>query len=227
MRKIVRVFTLALVLAFSLTVSSFAQTGSSSSSTTTNNDDDFHRFTFKAGGGWTPVTGELHDRLQNGGHFLVGAGYNFNRRFGALLEYQLNELGVRDNVVAALSVPAADARIWSITVNPQVKLIQRDRWDVYAIGGVGYYRRTVDLLEPTVAPVLVFDPFFGFVTPVLVPTSSVIGSIRRNGVGLNGGAGFSVKIGGGVSAFAESRFHWADHDVINSTIAPVSFGIRF
>jgi opacity protein-like surface antigen len=217
MRKLVCLFAFAAVFA----LTALAQTG------TTGYDDDFRRFTFKAGGGWTPLTGDLHDRLNNGRHFIVGAGYNFTRRFGTLLEYQLNEVGVRDNVVAALNVPGADARIWSVTVNPQLKLINRDRWDVYAIGGIGYYRRTVDLLEPTLAPVLVLDPFFGFITPVLVPTSQVIGSIRRSGVGLNGGAGLSVSLGGGVRAFAESRYHWADHDVINSTMVPLSVGIRF
>jgi opacity protein-like surface antigen len=141
----------------------------------------FHRWTLKFGGGATIPTGESHDRLTTGWHFLGGGGINFNRRFGVLGEFQWNELGVTSSVVQTLGVPGADAHVMSVTANPFIKL-STGRVQPYIIGGVGYYRRTVDLTQPATQVVTFFDPFFGFVNGV-VPTNQIIGTISRNAFG--------------------------------------------
>src|SRR5690606_39129749 len=98
-------------------------------------------FTFHVGGGYTPVTGQLGDRLHNGWNFTTGGGMNFGSRFGMNLEYQLNGMGVRSTVLQELQVPQGNARIWSLTLNPVIRFADSDsRVIPYVTGGGGYYR---------------------------------------------------------------------------------------
>jgi hypothetical protein len=83
----------------------------------------------------------------------------------------------------------------------------------------------VEFTQPTRALVTVFDPFFGFY-PVAVPANQVIGSISRNGGGFNIGAGveFRILVAG---VYIESRWHRAYTSPTNTTMTPLTIGIRF
>ena len=73
--------------------------------------------------------------------------------------------------------------------------------DPYFTGGVGYYRRTIQFTQPTVAPVDIFDPFFGFFFfPTLVPANLVLGNITL------------VVASAGIWALDSSSRLWAGRD---------------
>jgi hypothetical protein len=78
-----------------------------------------------------------------------------------LTQFTYNGFGVRPLVLAEAGAPAANSHMWSITVDPKLRLHPSGRVDPYIVGGVGYYRRTIEFTQPTVAPVFLFDPFFG------------------------------------------------------------------
>ena len=61
--------------------------------------------------------------------------------------------------------------------------VGRERsFDPYVVGGVGYYRRTIQFTQPTLVPVTVFDPFFGFLYGV-TQANQVLGTLTQDGVG--------------------------------------------
>jgi hypothetical protein len=102
------------------------------------------------------------------------------------------------------------------------------RLSPYVVGGVGYYRRTVEFTQPSVTPATIFDPFFGLFIPTLVPANIVLGRITRSGVGGSLGAGFNINLGtSGVKFFTEARYHYADTGSIPTRMVPVIFGIRW
>lgn len=188
-----------------------------------------NRFTFELGGGFTEPVQRTDGRAQTGFNVNLGAGVNLAPSFGILAEFGFNDLDLSNRVLAAAGVPAGTGRIYSVTLNPIIRLNPHGRFDVYVTGGGGFYRRTVEFTQPTVATVTAFDPFYGAIFPVAVPADTVLGSFSQNKGGLDVGAGFSVRVRGdsNVKLFAEARYHYIFTTPVRTTILPVTFGLRW
>jgi opacity protein-like surface antigen len=192
------------------------------------NAQDDHKFTFDAGGGYSPLVGDISSRLNNGWNVVVGGGYNFTSHFSGTVEYMYNGYGVSRRTLEEAQVPDGNSHMWSITGNPKLRLMPTSKVDPYLVGGVGYYRRTIEFTTPVIVPVFIFDPFFGTFYNTLVSANQVLGDITRGGIGGSAGAGFDIKIGdSGLKLFAEARYHYASTGRIPTRMVPVTFGIRW
>ena len=179
------------------------------------------------GGGFSPVVGNVSNDLNNGWHITAGAKYNVTSTFSIGPQFLYNGFGVPGSVLRRAGAPNGDAHVWAITADPRLQL-PFSRLRPYLVGGVGYYRRTVNFTQPAVTSVTFFDPFFGYVFPGLVGTNQVLKTITRNGIGGSLGAGFGVKLGHmGTEFFTEARYHYADTGKIPTRMIPVTFGLRF
>src|ERR1700730_4835323 len=83
---------------------------------------DERRFTFNAGAGFSPLVGQVSDRLNNGWHISFGGGYRFTPHFETNLQFTYNGFGVRPVVLTEAGVPGANSHMWSITVDPKLTL---------------------------------------------------------------------------------------------------------
>lgn len=185
-------------------------------------------FTISSSAGYSPLAGDISKRLNNGWHFTVDGGYDFTSHFSTTLEYMYNGYGVTRRVLNEAQVPDGNAHLWAITVNPKLRLGTRDgNFTPYVVGGIGYYRRTVEFTTPVAVPVFIFDPFFGVFYNSFVSANQVLGDITRGGIGGSAGGGFEVKLGNsGVKLFTEARYHYADTGRIITRMVPVTFGIN-
>jgi opacity protein-like surface antigen len=189
---------------------------------------DEHHFTFNAGAGVSPLVGDIHNRLSNGWHVTVGGGYQFMPHFETNVQFTYNGFGVQPRVLDELGVPGGNSHMWSLTVDPKLRLGGNSSVDPYIVGGVGYYRRTVEFTSPTVGQIVLFDPFFDTFFSTLVRADQVLGNITRGGVGGSLGAGFDVRLGqAGLKLFVEARYHYADTGRIPTRMIPVTFGLKW
>ncbi len=118
--------------------------------------------------------------------------------------------------------------VWSITVNPKLRLNPSGKVDPYIVGGVGYYRRQFTLPSRPWWMCSSSIHFFGVFFNTLVPANQVIGEITNSGAGGSLGAGFDMGIGNtGLKFFSEARYHYADTGRIPTRMVPVTFGIRW
>lgn len=187
-----------------------------------------NHFTLNAGAGFSPLLGQISNRLDNGWNVTVGGGYRFTRHIEANLQFTYNGFGVKPLVLQEAGVPAANSHLWSLTVDPKLRLHPSGSVDPYFTGGVGYYRRTIQFTQPTLAPIDIFDPFFGFFFfPTLVPANIVLGNITRGGVGGNFGLGFDFPFVGGTRFFAEAKYQYADTGSIPTRMIPLTLGVRW
>ena len=188
-----------------------------------------HPFSVEVGGGWTPPVGQLSNRLGNGWNVTGGAGWNASKMLNLGIKYQYNGFGVSSSVLNALGVPGGDAHVQSLTFDPRIELPFGQRYGAYAVGGVGYYWRTVNFTQPTTFTTTFFDPFFGVFFPGVVGANQVIGRVRRSGIGGSLGGGLNFGLGHFTSAklFVEARYHYANTGNIPTRMVPVTVGLRW
>lgn len=191
-------------------------------------NDEFHRFTAGAGGGFTAVTGRDAGRLDHGGSFLAGAGVNINRYFGITGNFMFHQLGITRSELNALNQPDGDARVYSVTVDPTLRLPIGHRLNVYVLAGGGFLRRTVEFTQPTVAQTFVFDPWWGYFGPALVPVNQILGAITNNSGAFDVGGGVNIGLPRtGLSLFVESRYFHGFTSNSATTLVPVTVGLRW
>jgi opacity protein-like surface antigen len=190
-------------------------------------DEDNH-FTVNIGGGLTTITGRDTGRLDHGGNLQVGAGYYFNRVFGITGNFMFNQLGITGSELLRLNVPDGNARVYSFTVDPTLRLPLGQHWSAYVVAGGGYLRRTVEFTQPTLAQTFVFDPWWGYFGPALVPVNQILGSVTSNAGAFDVGAGVNIPLPvPRLHLFVESRYFHGFTDKTNTIIVPITVGIRW
>ena len=186
-----------------------------------------HPVAVNVGGGFSPLVGDVSSHLTNGWHMAGGVGYNI----GLLTigpQFTYNGFGVAQSALMRAHAPNGDAHVWSITADPRLQLPFGSKFRPYVIGGVGYYRRTVNFTRPALAPVTFLDPFFGFVFPGVIGVNQVLATTTRGGIGGSFGAGWAIKLGSkGTQLFTEARYHYAATGSVPTRMIPVTFGLRF
>jgi opacity protein-like surface antigen len=215
MKRVWIIASVAIALIFGLSLAAHAQ-------------EQEPRYTINAGGGYSPLLGQIHNRLSNGWHITAGAGFRAKSHFEITGQYSYNGFGVQSVVLGEAGVPAANSHLWSITADPKLRFRGGHHLDPYLVGGVGYYRRTVNFTAPTVAAVTLYDPFFGFLFPALEPANVLLGSISRSGIGGNGGFGFDFRLGQSRGKlFVEARYEYAATGNLPTRMIPVTLGVSW
>ncbi|HLJ14830.1 MAG TPA: outer membrane beta-barrel protein [Bryobacteraceae bacterium] len=191
-------------------------------------ETEFHHFTFNAGGGLTMITGRDAGELDHGGNFQAGAGINFNRYFGITGNFMFNQLGITRGALDALNEPDGNGKVYSITADPTIHMPLGHGFNAYLLAGGGWLRRTVQFTQPTIAETTVFDPWWGYFGPALVPVNQVLGSVSDNGGVYDIGGGLNIPLPNtGIKLYLEARYYHGFTNNSNTEIVPVSLGIRW
>jgi len=186
------------------------------------------RFTAHAGVGATPLVGQLSDQLKTGWHVSAGGGVKFGSEFATTVDYNYHDFGASNFSFNQIPLPDVKSRMWSVTVNPKFEIPTGSRISPYVIGGVGYYRRTVELDTPSLIQGLPFAGILSALLPFL--PSQTLGSVNASGIGGSLGGGFDIKFKDDDSSprfFAEARYEYADTGSTPTRMVPVTVGIRW
>jgi opacity protein-like surface antigen len=186
------------------------------------NAQEFQRFTFDAGAGFSQPVGNTGRHLDVGWNAGVGAGMNFNQYFGLMVQANYTDMGINSGILSNIGVPGGDVSIWSFTLDPRVHLTPKGHFDLYLVGGGGWYRRNQEFTAPGTA--IVGDPFFGF-APIGV--NQVLASNSVNKPGYNVGAGMALGTKWHAKFFAEARWNHMFLDNSHDDWIPVTFGVTF
>jgi hypothetical protein len=197
---------------------------------------------FEAGAGPTaPIGNDARDGYDTWGYNItVGAGWNFSKRIGALLEYQFDKQKIPGSTLTALAIAnntglplGGNINTWSFTVDPIIYQPFTKKFGGYVTGGGGFYRKVTNFTEPALSTVCSFYFCYAGYVPQTVAHSS------SNQGGLNFGIGFYWKALGedsNAKLYAESRYVWVNSPVASNSdpygegtegLIPVTLGIRF
>jgi hypothetical protein len=197
------------------------------------------RIAIEAGAGFTaPIANTAHGWETYGYNIKAGAGWNFNKHLGVLLEYQWNRDKIPGSTLTQLAISSGsptplggNVNTWSFTLDPIYYFPVTPRMGAYVTGGGGFYRKVTNFTAPGLTYVCYFYCYAGYVPTTVAHSSS-------NQGGLNIGAGFYWKLNedSRMKLFAEARYTWVDSPTSSpsdpygsgtSSLIPVTFGVRF
>ncbi len=190
--------------------------------------EEYHRFSASVGGGFTGITGSDAGKLDHGGNVQAGAGYFFNRYFGITGNFMFNGLGITRSELNRLNQPDGNARVYSVTADPTVRFPLGSRANVYFLVGGGYFRRTVEFTQPTLAQTVVFDPWWGYFGPALIQVNQVLGKFTSNSGAFDVGGGINIRPArSGPYLYVESRYMRGFTSNSDTSVVPLVVGVRW
>jgi hypothetical protein len=160
-------------------------------------------YALEIGGGASIPTDKTY--ITWGEQFTVGGGYNFNKRFALLAEYQFMDNKLPGALIAETGANGGHAHIWSLTLDPVVSLFPKSSNDVYVTGGGGFYRKVTSFTDPQLAEYC--DYYYCGIETV----NTVVGHFSSNQGGFNIGGGYQHRMGGmyqdsKMKFFVEARY---------------------
>lgn len=193
----------------------------------------FHHIAIEAGAGFGAPLANTAKTQTFGYNIKLGGGWNFNRRFGVLVEYEFNRNGIPDNVLRAVGAPDGHVHLWGFGLDPIVYYKTTGAWGGYVTGGAGFTRKST-AFTATVFTGSYYCDFYGYCYPNYATID--LGHFSSNQLGLNIGTGLTHNIGdSGTKLYAEVRYLWANSPTStlghpgSGTVSmiPVTFGVRF
>jgi hypothetical protein len=193
----------------------------------------FHHLAIEAGAGFGVPLANTGKTQTSGYNIKLGGGWNFNRKFGVLLEYEFNRNGIPQNVLRAVGAPDGHVHLWGFGLDPIVYYKTSGSWGGYVTGGAGFTRK-VTSFTATVPTGQYYCDFYGYCYPDYATID--LGHFSSNQLGLNIGTGLTHNIGdGGAKVYAEARYLWVNSPASTEghpgsgtvSMIPVTFGIRF
>jgi len=185
------------------------------------------QYSFQAGAGFNAPIGNDIPFVTWGGNFLIGGGLKLSPWFSLLGEYGFIQDKLPGALVAAGQGDTGNTRIQSLTLEPVVDLFPKKSNSVYLVGGGGWYHKSTNW------NVLIGYDFYGY------PVYATASTFSSNQGGVNGGFGFTHRLGGvygdgTAKVFAEARYLWINSPKLGEPnglgttgLIPVSFGVRW
>jgi predicted porin len=191
----------------------------------------FNRFNFNVGGGYGGALGDVGKFTDASYNGVAGGGVNFSRAIGIKAEYMYFNLAFKDSVKTDQSLPGATGRVQSATLNLFYNFPLQGKLGVYAIGGAGWYQRTVEADSQHLPQGAVFQPawaLWGITSSNGVTDSAqTLSSNTVDGRGYNFGGGFTYRLKKHTSLYVEGRYHHANTTDRRTTVFPVTVGLRW
>ena len=191
----------------------------------------FNRFNFSVGGGYGHALGDVGKLTGASFNGVAGGGWNFSRALGVKAEYMYYNLSFQDSVKAQQSVPDATGHVHGATLNFFYNVPVQGKVGVYAIGGAGWYQRSVETRAENLPGGAVCQPawqLWGIVCKNgLTDGAQTLASNTVSGGGYNFGGGLTYRLSKETKLYVEGRYHHANTSDRRTTLFPVTVGFRW
>ena len=182
------------------------------------------------GGGYTAVLGPVRDHVANGGNFTIGVLFNTKSPLSVQAEYGWNgmmkkqiNLNVASNPIVgggAATPFYADGNMQYFDGNLVFEPKTSGKATGYAVVGLGYYHRPVNITTPGVGFTTICDPWWYVCYPAAVPVDQVVGERGSNDFGMDFGGGVNFKVSDSASIFVEAKYHYIWGPTITQSQVP-------
>ena len=105
----------------------------------------------RVGAGFTQGVGRTGTCTDLGWNLSTGVGYNFNSYVGALIDVNVNDLGINSATLNGLGAANGSLTIFSANLDPIVHLTPHGHFDIYVTDGGGEFRLAQSFQQPVAA----------------------------------------------------------------------------
>lgn len=192
---------------------------------------DYKNWSFNVGGGASLTNGTTKTYVRGGGGIAAaGVARNYNKYFGLRLDFQYDNLPIRNQALELAQATGATAQVYSITFDPIINIPVTSVWGGYIIFGPSYYHRSGKLDSSTAIPGSACGGFFtwwGTCYAGSLPLNGKYLDSAQNEFGYNFGGGITRKIRPYMDIYAEFRYMHGSHSGVTTDFRPITVGLRW
>ncbi|HXW93558.1 MAG TPA: hypothetical protein VEK33_23615 [Terriglobales bacterium] len=189
-------------------------------------------YNFNFGGGPGFPLSTTSDFANTSYNLVVGGGSNLTTHSKMNAEFMFHGLPLQQSVIDQVGVANVKGRLYSLSGNLILGTTIGGSKTAYLIGGGGWYRRTLEAKETVLQAGTKCAPVWAWWNLQCVngifPTAVTVGSRTSSAPGFNVGGGFGFRLwDSSANFYTEIRYHRAFTPGIDTTVLPLTFGIRW
>ncbi len=191
---------------------------------------DYKNWTFNVGGGGSLTNGTTTKFARSGGVAAAGVARNFSKYFGLRVDFQWDNLPLRNSALALAQAPGATSQVYSFTFDPIINIPVNQTWGGYFVIGPGYYHRTGKLDSSSVvtgSPCNAFWDWWGTCFNGSIPSNKQFLSASENEFGLNFGGGITRRLTPRIELYGEFRYLHGSGNGRTTDLRPITLGVRW
>jgi len=192
---------------------------------------DYKNWTFNAGGGASLTNGTTRTFVRGGGGVAAaGVARNYSKYFGFRLDFQFDNLPLRNSALELAQAPGATSHVYSLMLDPIINLPVTKAWGGYLLAGPSYFHRSGKLDSSTAIPGSACNAFFtwwGTCFNSSLPLNGKFLNASQNQFGENFGGGVTRKIRSNIEIYAEFRYLHGKRSGITTDLRPITVGVRW
>lgn len=186
---------------------------------------------FNGGVGASLTSGTTRTFARSGGGIVAaGAARNFSQYFGLRLDFQFDNLPLRDSALQLAGATGATDHVYAVTFSPIINLPVTRVWSGYIIFGPAFFHRSGKLDSSTVipgTPCTAFFAWWGRCFAGNVPANGQFLHSSLNQAGENFGGGIARKVHNDMEVYAEFRYFHGTHGGVTTDLRPITIGVRW
>ena len=192
---------------------------------------DFKNWVFNVGAGASLTNGTTAKFVRGGGGIAAaGAARNYSKYFGFRLDFQFDNLPLRNSALALAQAPGANSHVYSLALDPIVNIPVTKVWGGYILAGPSYFHRSGKLDSSQAIPGSACNPFFtwwGACFNASIPLNGKFLSESQDEFGENFGGGVTRKIRPNMEIYAEFRYLHGKRGNTTTDLRPITVGVRW
>jgi len=192
---------------------------------------EYKNWVYSAGAGASLTNGTTGKFVRGGGGIAAaGVARNYSKYIGFRLDFQFDNLPLRDSALVSAQAPGGNSHVYSLTLDPIISIPVTPDWGGYILFGPAFYHRSGKLDSSTAIPGSACDPFFVWWGPCFnasLPVSGDFLHASQNEFGENFGFGLTHKITPKIEMYAEFRYLHGTHNGVTTDLRPITLGARW
>ncbi len=191
---------------------------------------DYKNWTFNVGGGGSLTNGTTTKFARSGAVAAAGVARNYSKYFGLRVDFQWDNLPLRNSALALAQAPGATSQVYSFTFDPIINIPVSKIWGGYFVFGPSYYHRSGKLDSSSVVPGSPCNQFWNWWGTCFngsVPINRQFLAASENEFGLNFGGGITRRITNRFELYGEFRYLHGSGNGRTTDLRPITVGLRW
>ena len=192
---------------------------------------DYKKWAFNVGAGANLPSSTTDTYVRGGGGVAaVGAARNYSKYFGFRLDFQFDNLPLRDSALQLAQAPSATNHVYALMLDPIINIPVSKNWGGYLVFGPSFQHRSGKLDSSSAIPGSACNGFFNWWGSCHAGSLPIDGNFlhsSQNEFGANFGAGITRKLRPNLELYAEFRYMHGKHSNIGTDVRPITIGLRW